>query len=98
VLEHLAIPAAGEVRRERAIRMPTAYISKKLPRGNKAFCILARSNDVGIFRDREPRRLRGVPSISVRIYGAAASGRKPAHVGPLSRIRVEAETFVVSRG
>ncbi|KYN36711.1 hypothetical protein ALC56_08502 [Trachymyrmex septentrionalis] len=31
--------------------MPATYISKKLPSGNKAFCILARSNDVGIFRD-----------------------------------------------
>lgn len=34
-----------------AIRTPATYISKKLPSGNKAFCILARSNDVGIFRD-----------------------------------------------
>lgn len=47
------VSAAPEKRRyrERTIHMPTTYISKKLPSGNKAFCILARSNDVGIFRD-----------------------------------------------
>ncbi|TGZ55325.1 Uncharacterized protein DBV15_07395, partial [Temnothorax longispinosus] len=43
--------------------MPATYISKKLPSGNKAFCILARSNDVGIFRDESSGA-----SIAVRVH------------------------------
>lgn len=81
-----------------AIRMPATYISKKLPWGNKAFCILARSNDVGIFRDESSGTSTLRPVHLVRIYEVAAHRWMRVRTYIHYHTLVEAETFAVSRG